>query len=77
MCTKTDNFMMNDSFVIQDCTNHGCASAFSAGDWEANPITAIEPAGYVPETITNTQQGYIDFAGKIIDQVQDRAQRIA
>jgi hypothetical protein len=49
---------------IADCSNHACMSGLSSYT-QGSAITSIHPTGYVPESITNTLQGHIDFVTKI------------
>ena len=64
---ETGNAQMNQSQQISNCNNHNCTSGFSGNELTSNPIAAIEPPGYVPETLVKTQQGLLDFATLITD----------
>ncbi len=57
--------MASPGQVIQNCANNGCTGGLSAGDLENSDITAIRPAGYVPESITNDQAGHVEFVDQI------------
>lgn len=53
--------MSNPGNIMRNCTNHGCTGGLS-GHLAASEITSVSPTGYVPETISNSQQGLTDFA---------------
>jgi hypothetical protein len=51
--------------TVRDCSSHGCTDSAYQSAMAASAITAIHPTGYVPDSITNTSQGHIDFVTKV------------